>query len=214
MYTCCIQLYFIALLLASPVNITFPAEYITDASFVVQWDAVSNHSVYRYIVNWTDGANLIQTVTVNTTSYNVTGLTPNTTYNVTVAGVNKYDCSGPPSAIRKVTTNISLSMDTASTTSAVISTKPTTVIATTPTITTTGPTTTDHINTTIDSTSSMFTTTTTILMATTISIATSSVTVNTTTVDVMPTVTNHTTTIDVLPSVTNPSNVTSKFFIS
>ena len=48
-----------------------------------------NQSVDRYIVNWTDGTNPIQTVIVNETSYNVTGLSPNTTYTVTVAAVNK-----------------------------------------------------------------------------------------------------------------------------
>ena len=95
-----------------PLNIRFPADHITDVSFVVQWDAVPNRSVDRYLVTWTDGTNPIQIVTVNETSCSVTNLTPNTTYTVTVAAVNK-NCSGPFSTDERVTTNMSLSTDTA-----------------------------------------------------------------------------------------------------
>ena len=121
---------------ASPVNIRFPIEYITDISFVVQWDAVIDQSVDRYIVNWTDGTNPIQTVTINETSYNVTGLSPNTIYTVTVAAVNKCGV-GTFSTNELVTTNISFSVDTASTATVFFSTKPTAAIITTITITTT-----------------------------------------------------------------------------
>ena len=96
-------------------DIRFPTESITDTSFVVQWDAVTNHSVYGYIVNWTDGANPIQTVTVNETSYKVTGLTPNTTYTVNVAAVNKCG-TGVSSVGERVTTSPSFSVNTVSTT--------------------------------------------------------------------------------------------------
>ena len=97
-----------------PVNIGFPPQNITDVSFVVQWDAVTNQCVDRYVVSvyWTDDVNLIRTVTVNETSCNVTGLTPNTTYTVTVAAVDEPGCT---SAGVKVTTAVSVSMDTTST---------------------------------------------------------------------------------------------------
>ena len=96
-------------MVAAPVNIRFPLQNITDVSFVVQWDAVSNQSVDRYIVSvyWTDDENLIQTVTVNETSYTVTGLTPDTTYTVTVAAVDELDCTEVPSTGKDVTTDTS-----------------------------------------------------------------------------------------------------------
>ena len=131
--TCYIRLYFIALPPTSPVKVRFPTENVTNLSFVVQWDAVNNQSDDRYIVSWTDGTNPIQTVTVNETSCTVTGLTPNTTYTVTVAAINE-NCTGPLSNNKNVTTNSSLSMDTVSTTSVLITTNSTT--ATTHTITT------------------------------------------------------------------------------
>ena len=100
-------------------NIRFPPQSITDVSFVVQWDAVINQSVDRYIVsvyrtnnNWDP----IQSVNVDETSYTVTGLTPNTTYTVTVGSVDESDCTGIASAHKEVTTAVSVSMDTASTT--------------------------------------------------------------------------------------------------
>ena len=95
-----------------PLNIRFSTDHITDVSFVVQWDAVTNPAVDRYLVTWTDGTNPIQIVIVNETLCAIIGLTPNTTYIVTVAAVSK-DCSGPFSTDEKVTTNVSLSMDTA-----------------------------------------------------------------------------------------------------
>ena len=107
------SLYFTAPLPNPPMNIRFPVEYITDVSFIVQWDAVTNQFVDRYniIVKWTDGTNPIQTVTVNETSCTVTGLTPNTTYTVFIAAVNNCG-TGTFSTNKSVTTNISFSMDT------------------------------------------------------------------------------------------------------
>jgi len=87
-------------------NIRFPTDNITDASFVVQWDAVNNHIDGSYIITWSIGTNPIQTATVNHVSYTVIGLSPNTTYTVTVAVVNKYNCTGPASTDRQVTTNL------------------------------------------------------------------------------------------------------------
>ena len=93
----------------APVNIRFPAQNITDVSFAVQWDAVINQSVNRYIVSvyWTSDLNPIKTVTADETSYTVTGLTPNTTYIVTVAAVDESDCTGVASVGEEVTTEVS-----------------------------------------------------------------------------------------------------------
>ena len=101
----------------APMNIRIPLRNIRDVSFVVQWDAVINQSVDRYIVSvyWTDRHNPIQSVTVDQTSYTVTGLTPNTTYTVAVASVNESDCTGVASARKEVTTDVSVSVDVTST---------------------------------------------------------------------------------------------------
>ena len=95
-------------MVVAPVNIRFPAQNITDVSFVVQWDAVINQSVNRYIVSvyWTNDWHPIKTVTADETSYTVTGLTPNTTYIVTVAAVNESDCAGVASVGEEVTTEV------------------------------------------------------------------------------------------------------------
>ena len=109
---------------AAPVNIGFPPQNITDVSFVVQWDAVVDQSVDRYIVSvqWTDTLFSVRSFTVyDGTSYTVTGLTPNTTYNVTVTAVGESDCTGVASVDEKVTTNVPVSMDTTSTIDASIS---------------------------------------------------------------------------------------------
>jgi len=89
-------------------NIRFPTENITDVSFVVQWDAVINHPGVSYTVTWSNETGPIQTANVNDTSYTVIRLTPNTIYNVTVAAVNKYNCTGPVSADKQVTTDYNL----------------------------------------------------------------------------------------------------------
>ena len=75
---------------AVPMGVIVPEEHITSESFVVQWDRVSNYTG-NYTVRWygEDGSSGV--ITVNGTSYNVTGLTANTFYNVTVA---VYTCLG------------------------------------------------------------------------------------------------------------------------
>ena len=95
-------------------NISFPPWSITDVSFVVQWDAVINQSVDRYIVSvyWTDRNNPIQSVTIDETSCTVTGLTANTTYTVVVAAVDESNCTGVASVRKEVNTTISISMVT------------------------------------------------------------------------------------------------------
>ena len=109
-YVYCILLSFTA-----PVNIRFPPQSIRDVSFVVQWDAVINQSVDRYIVSvyqTDDDKNPMQSVTVNETLCTVTGLIPNTTYTITIAAVNEPDCIGIASAHNKVDTTVPISLVT------------------------------------------------------------------------------------------------------
>jgi len=86
-------------------NIRFPTENITDMSFVVQWDAVTNHPGGSYNVTWTDGINM-HTAIVNKTSYTITGLTPKTIDTITVTAVNKCG-RGPTSTVTNLTIHIS-----------------------------------------------------------------------------------------------------------
>ena len=60
----------------------------TSESFVVQWDEVIDIFSINYIVRWSgeDGSSGMDTV--DRLSYTVTGLTPDTSYNITVAGNN------------------------------------------------------------------------------------------------------------------------------
>ena len=105
-------------MVVAPVNIRFPPQSITDVSFVVQWDAVIDQSVDRYIVSVhrTNDSKHIRTVTVHgETTYNVTGLTPRTTYTVTIVSVSASNCAGVASDGEKVTTDVSVSMNTIST---------------------------------------------------------------------------------------------------
>ena len=114
----------------APVNIRFPSQSIADVSFVVQWDAIINQSVDRYIVSvyWIDNRKPIQSVTIHFTSYTVTGLTPNTTYTVTVTAVNESGCTGVVSVGKEVTTIVSIPMDITSTVNSLSSTNSTTSV--------------------------------------------------------------------------------------
>ena len=114
--------------MTTPINIRFPADKITNVSFVVQWDEIINQPVYRYIVNWTDGTNPMQSVIIHKISYTVTGLTPNTTYVVTVAAINM--CGTGAAGNNSVTTNASFSVDVTSTTSVFHDDTPTVSITT------------------------------------------------------------------------------------
>ena len=110
-------------------NITFPKENITDVSLFVKWD-VLNRSADRFIVVvWINRTTPIQSVTVDGTSYIVTGLTPNTTYIVNIAAVN--NCTGPLSTNATVMTGVSFSMDT--NTTATVNINPTASITVTST---------------------------------------------------------------------------------
>ena len=78
---------------------------ITNESFVVQWDAVNDVFPVTYTVRWFKGDNLIDEDSVDGLSYTVTGLTANTSYNVTVVAVNTCCGAGPVSNTIFVTTN-------------------------------------------------------------------------------------------------------------
>ena len=120
----------ISVTIPAPVKIEFPTDKITDVSFVVQWDAVINQSVDRYIVNWSDGTNPVESVVIHNTSYTVTGLTPNTTYTVTVAAVNMCGTGLASTGNNSVTTNVLFSVNTTSTTSVFHDVTPTVTINT------------------------------------------------------------------------------------
>ena len=81
-----------------PTNIR--VSYITDTSFLVQWDAVYRAS--WYIVSWS-GVNKAST---RETLHWITGLTPNTSYTVTVEAVGFCDQYGTPNDTIMVTTSL------------------------------------------------------------------------------------------------------------
>ena len=112
---------------APPMNVAVPKQNVTDVSFVVQWDAVVDQSDVRYEVIWIVNDNLLRgfTTTVTETSYTVTGLTPNTTYSVTVAVINKK-CKGfsPHSTAIIIKTKILFSFNINLSTSVFPSTNP------------------------------------------------------------------------------------------
>ena len=109
----------------TPPAIAFPKENITDISFVVQWETV-NQSADRYILMWTDGTTPIQSVTVDGTLYTVTGLTPNTTYTVSVTVVN--NCTGSLSTNAMVMTRMSNATTAATNTTVIPNVNPTATI--------------------------------------------------------------------------------------
>jgi len=59
---------------------------ITDASFVVQWDALDDAD--QYFVNWRNGNGSVREAVTLRTSHIITGLTSNTIYRVTVTAFN------------------------------------------------------------------------------------------------------------------------------
>ena len=78
---------------------------ITNESFVIQWDAVNDVFRVIYTVRWYRGNDLIGMDSVDKLSYTVTGLTVNTSYNVTVVAVNTCCGAGPVSNVIILTTN-------------------------------------------------------------------------------------------------------------
>jgi len=67
-----------------PMNIRY--NHVTSTSFVVQWDEVDDAD--QYLVNWRSGSSEAREATTSQTSHTITGLTPNTTYDVTVFAIN------------------------------------------------------------------------------------------------------------------------------
>ena len=88
------------------VNNEIPSDDITSESVVVRWSSVNNIFPVNYTVRWygEDGSN--GTATVNGLSYTVTGLTANTSYNVTVVASNTCCGAGPVSNVVMVMTNM------------------------------------------------------------------------------------------------------------
>ena len=70
---------------------------ITSESFVVLWDEVMDIFTITYNVTWYNDSGIIGMDTVNSPPYTVTGLTTNTSYNVTVGAINT--CGAGPASV-------------------------------------------------------------------------------------------------------------------
>ena len=79
---------------------------ITNESFVVLWDEVMDIFNITYNVTWYDDSGVIGMDTVNSPPYTVTGLTTNTSYNVTVSAISTHCGAGPVSVPVEVITNM------------------------------------------------------------------------------------------------------------
>ena len=77
----------------------------TNESFVILWDEMMDIFTITYNVSWYDDSGIIGMNTVNSPPYTVTGLTANTTYNVTVVAVNTCG-AGPTSVPVQAITNM------------------------------------------------------------------------------------------------------------
>ena len=80
-------------------------EDITSESFVVLWDEVMDIFNITYNVTWYNDSGIIGMDAVNSPPYTVTGLTTNTSYNVTVVAINTCCGAGPVSVPVKAMTN-------------------------------------------------------------------------------------------------------------
>ena len=79
---------------------------ITNESFVVLWDEVMDIFTITYNVTWSNECGIIGMDTVNSPPYTVTGLTTNTSYNVTVVAISTHCGAGPVSVPVEVITNM------------------------------------------------------------------------------------------------------------
>ena len=87
------------------INVRIPVEHITNESIVVQWDALDDFFPVTYNVTWYNESGIIGMDTVNGTSYTVTGLTANTSYNITVVAINTCG-AGPVNNVIMTMTNM------------------------------------------------------------------------------------------------------------
>ena len=78
----------------------------TSESFVVLWNEVMDIFTITYNVTWYDESGIIGMDTVNSPPYTVTGLTANTSYNVTVVAINTCCGAGPVSVPVEAMTNM------------------------------------------------------------------------------------------------------------
>ena len=78
---------------------------ITSESFVVLWDEAMDIFTITYNVSWNDESSIIGMDTVNSPPYTVTGLSANTSYNVTVIAINTCG-AGPASDVVVAMTNM------------------------------------------------------------------------------------------------------------
>ena len=81
---------------------------ITSESFVVLWDEMMDIFTITYNVTWYNDSGIIGMDTVNSPPYTVTGLTADTSYNVTVVAINTCCGAGPVSVPVEAMTNISV----------------------------------------------------------------------------------------------------------
>jgi len=88
----------------TPIKIRFSD--ITSTSFVVHWDEVDD--INKYLVNWRidGGGGKATEATTSQTSRIITGLTPNTTYYVTVIVINSCGQSATGSDVFIDTTDL------------------------------------------------------------------------------------------------------------
>ena len=68
-------------------------------SLLVQWNEVTDYFTVNYTVTWYNESGTVGMVTVNSPPYTVTGLTANTSYNVTVVAINTCCGVGPVSNV-------------------------------------------------------------------------------------------------------------------
>ena len=100
-----ILIYYNADVPSSVMNVRI-SDDITSESFVVLWNEVMDTFTITYNVTWYNDSGIIGMDTVNSPPYTVTGLTTNTSYNVTVVAINTCCGAGPVSAPVEVITNM------------------------------------------------------------------------------------------------------------
>ena len=100
-----IFIYYNADVPSSVMNIRIRDDIINE-SFVVLWDEVMDIFTITYNVTWYDDSGIIGMDTVNSPPYTVTGLTTNTSYNVTIVAISTCCGAGPASVLVEAMTNM------------------------------------------------------------------------------------------------------------